>query len=44
MFDSFLRIISGYDEADHDQPGSLYVMCGVVPSVVHSVVPSVCNN
>ena len=40
MSDSFLRIISGYDEAGPDQPGSLYVMCGVVPSVV----PSVCNN
>ena len=32
MFDSFLRIISGYDEADHDQPVcmSCVVWCGVV--------------
>ena len=38
MFDSFLRIISGYYEAGPDQAGmSCVVWCGVVPSVTTSL-------
>ena len=39
MFDSFLRIISGYYEAGPDQAVgmSCVVWCGVVPSVTTSL-------